>query len=96
MDAVDLALVLAVDGSASVTYDEFNLICRRDGGGTARTGGHPRPDGRAGEGQHGRAAAVVRNRGARGDGRLDPHRIGDRRGSVRAGGGGHAAFSATR
>lgn len=26
MDAVDLALVLAVDGSASVTYDEFNLI----------------------------------------------------------------------
>ena len=27
MDKVDLALVLAVDGSASVTYDEFNLIC---------------------------------------------------------------------
>jgi Ca-activated chloride channel family protein len=26
MDAVDLALVLAVDGSASVTYDEFGLI----------------------------------------------------------------------
>lgn len=26
MDKVDLALVLAVDGSASVTYDEFNLI----------------------------------------------------------------------
>jgi hypothetical protein len=26
MDAVDLALILAVDGSASVTYDEFNLI----------------------------------------------------------------------
>jgi len=26
MDAVDLALVLAVDGSASVTFDEFNLI----------------------------------------------------------------------
>jgi hypothetical protein len=26
MDTVDLALVLAVDGSASVTYDEFNLI----------------------------------------------------------------------
>ncbi len=26
MDVVDLALVLAVDGSASVTYDEFNLI----------------------------------------------------------------------
>jgi hypothetical protein len=25
MNAVDLALVLAVDGSASVTYDEFNL-----------------------------------------------------------------------
>jgi Ca-activated chloride channel homolog len=32
MDKVDLALVLAVDGSASVTYDEFNLIC----GGMAR------------------------------------------------------------
>jgi hypothetical protein len=26
MDAVDLALVLAVDGSASVTYEEFGLI----------------------------------------------------------------------
>ena len=26
MDKVDLALVLAVDGSASVTYEEFNLI----------------------------------------------------------------------
>lgn len=26
MDKVDLALVLAVDGSASVTYDEFNLM----------------------------------------------------------------------
>ena len=26
MDTVDLALVLAVDGSASVTYDEFGLI----------------------------------------------------------------------
>src|SRR5579862_5535666 len=26
MNAVDLALVLAVDGSASVTYDEFGLI----------------------------------------------------------------------
>jgi hypothetical protein len=26
METVDLALVLAVDGSASVTYDEFNLI----------------------------------------------------------------------
>jgi Ca-activated chloride channel homolog len=26
MDKADLALVLAVDGSASVTYDEFNLI----------------------------------------------------------------------
>jgi Ca-activated chloride channel family protein len=26
MDAVDLAMVLAVDGSASVTYDEFGLI----------------------------------------------------------------------
>jgi len=26
MDIADLALVLAVDGSASVTYDEFNLI----------------------------------------------------------------------
>jgi hypothetical protein len=26
MDAVDLSLVLALDGSASVTYDEFNLI----------------------------------------------------------------------
>ncbi len=26
MNAVDLALVLAVDGSASVTYEEFNLI----------------------------------------------------------------------
>jgi Ca-activated chloride channel homolog len=26
MDPVDLALVLAIDGSASVTYDEFNLI----------------------------------------------------------------------
>lgn len=26
MDPVDLALVLALDGSASVTYDEFNLI----------------------------------------------------------------------
>jgi Ca-activated chloride channel homolog len=26
MDAVDLALVLAIDGSASVTFDEFNLI----------------------------------------------------------------------
>ena len=26
MDAVDLALVLAVDGSASVTFDEFGLI----------------------------------------------------------------------
>ena len=26
MDMVDLALVLAVDGSASVTFDEFNLI----------------------------------------------------------------------
>lgn len=26
MDRTDLALVLAVDGSASVTYDEFNLI----------------------------------------------------------------------
>ncbi len=26
MDAVDLALVLAIDGSASVTYDEFGLI----------------------------------------------------------------------
>jgi hypothetical protein len=26
MNAVDLALVLAVDGSASVTYDEFSLI----------------------------------------------------------------------
>ena len=26
MDAVDLALVIAVDGSASVTYEEFNLI----------------------------------------------------------------------
>lgn len=26
MDLVDLALVLAIDGSASVTYDEFNLI----------------------------------------------------------------------
>ena len=26
MENVDLALVLAVDGSASVTYDEFNLI----------------------------------------------------------------------
>jgi hypothetical protein len=26
MDAADLALVLAVDGSASVTYDEFGLI----------------------------------------------------------------------
>ncbi len=26
MDKVDLALVLALDGSASVTYDEFNLI----------------------------------------------------------------------
>ena len=26
IDAVDLALVLALDGSASVTYDEFNLI----------------------------------------------------------------------
>ncbi len=26
MDPVDLALILAVDGSASVTYDEFNLI----------------------------------------------------------------------
>jgi Ca-activated chloride channel homolog len=26
MDTVDLALILAVDGSASVTYDEFNLI----------------------------------------------------------------------
>jgi Ca-activated chloride channel homolog len=32
MDKVDLALVLAVDGSASVSYDEFNLIC----GGMAR------------------------------------------------------------
>jgi len=32
MDAVDLALVLAVDGSASVTYDEFGLIA----GGMAR------------------------------------------------------------
>ena len=32
MDAVDLALVLAVDGSASVTYDEFNLVA----GGMAR------------------------------------------------------------
>lgn len=28
MDAVDLALVLAVDGSASVSYDEFGLIAR--------------------------------------------------------------------
>jgi hypothetical protein len=27
MDAVDLALVLAVDGSASVTFEEFGLIC---------------------------------------------------------------------
>lgn len=27
MEQVDLALVLAIDGSASVTYDEFNLIC---------------------------------------------------------------------
>jgi len=26
MDTVDLALILAVDGSASVTYDEFGLI----------------------------------------------------------------------
>src|SRR6202012_5435460 len=26
MDAIDLALVLAVDGSASVTYEEFGLI----------------------------------------------------------------------
>ena len=26
MNAVDLALVLAVDGSASVTFEEFNLI----------------------------------------------------------------------
>jgi len=26
MDPVDLALVLALDGSASVTYDEFNLL----------------------------------------------------------------------
>ena len=26
MDAVDVALVLAVDGSASVTYEEFGLI----------------------------------------------------------------------
>jgi Ca-activated chloride channel family protein len=26
MDSVDLALILAVDGSASVTYDEFGLI----------------------------------------------------------------------
>ncbi len=26
MDSVDLALVLALDGSASVTFDEFNLI----------------------------------------------------------------------
>ena len=26
MNAIDLALVLAVDGSASVTYDEFGLI----------------------------------------------------------------------
>jgi len=32
MDTVDLALVLAVDGSASVTYDEFGLIA----GGMAR------------------------------------------------------------
>jgi Ca-activated chloride channel homolog len=32
MDSVDLALVLAVDGSASVTYDEFGLIA----GGMAR------------------------------------------------------------
>ena len=27
MDVADLALVLAVDGSASVTFDEFGLIC---------------------------------------------------------------------
>ncbi len=26
MDDVDLALVLALDGSASVTFDEFNLM----------------------------------------------------------------------
>ncbi len=26
MDAVDLALVIALDGSASVTFDEFNLV----------------------------------------------------------------------
>jgi hypothetical protein len=32
MDAVDLSLVLALDGSASVTYDEFGLIA----GGLAR------------------------------------------------------------
>ena len=32
METADLALVLAVDGSASVTYDEFNLIA----GGMAR------------------------------------------------------------
>ncbi len=54
MDVADLALVFAVDGSASVTYDEFNLIAGGIGAGIARSGGHSRADLRAGEDQHAR------------------------------------------
>ena len=35
MDHVELAIVLAVDGSASVTYDEFGRLATKKG---------PRPD----------------------------------------------------
>ena len=61
MDTVDLALVLAVDGSASVTYDEFNLIAGGMADGAARPGGDRRSDQRPGQGQLRLPAAVVRH-----------------------------------
>ena len=74
--AADLALVLALDGSASVTYEEFGLMA----GGMAAALRDPEvvsglTGGRAGASLS-RAAAVVR-RGRAGDpGGLDAHRLG--------------------
>ena len=83
MNAVDLALVLAVDGSASVTYEEFGLIA----GGMAAALREPpiiaAPDRRPRQGQPMLAPAVVRYRRPGGHRRLDPDRLASRRPRLR-------------
>ena len=71
MDAVDLALILAFDGSASVTFDEFNLMA----GGTAAALREPAVVAGLSGGPRGASlAAVCCGRGARtgGDDRRGP------------------------